>query len=173
MINHAIAERGALDPLLVGEHVFEPADGVRHVDAQRQDRLFGLLRQLHLAQHMRALVGGTGEQQQHGARVLDRGHDLLVVAAAHRDVARRHPAGDVPIFEIGDERLRRFGVSGGVADEKIVSHELIAPRAPPMCRTRPGRPRADITIPARLPQHLMRRPETIGVTKTLPRVIAL
>jgi hypothetical protein len=59
----------------------------------------------------------AGKQEQHRARVLDRVDDFLVIARSHRDVARRHPAGDVAIFEIRDQRERGLGVFRGMADE--------------------------------------------------------
>ncbi len=129
-----VAERLLLDPLLVGEHVLQPARGLRSIDAQRIDRLAALRRQLHLAQHVLAAVRRIGEQQQHRAAAIDRRHDLVLVARAHRDIARREPAGDAAIFEIGHERARRGGVGRGVADEQIVLHAASAPvpAQPPM-----------------------------------------
>ena len=77
-------------------------------------------------------------------------------AAHNRWGRRRHPTGDVAIFEVGDERQCGAGVLRGVTDKEIVFHgQIAARRATPLpCRRDPRRraTHADITIPASLPQ---------------------
>ena len=117
--DQAIAKGSAFDPLLVRQHVFEPADRLDAIDPQRVDRLARLGGKLDFAEDMFAFVGSFREQQQHRPTLADRIHDLRLIGTADRDITAGNPTANLVPLEIRNEVHRRFCIRGRMANKQV------------------------------------------------------